>query len=205
MSERIEIVRALVAMGLRIHPLCTPGSHRRGHLCDVVWHNVDRETGAVTGCGNAGKISRIGKWPQKSSIDLAVIEQWLRWWPTMNLGSAMGEDPSRPDTDTVPFALDIDGPAGRDSVARLEREHGPLPTTACIRTGRAEGGEARIYRAPRQTVTRFGNTSGALAPGLDIRATGGQVVLPPSLHKSGNLYQWLDDDPIADLPASHWL
>ncbi|HWQ91555.1 MAG TPA: DUF3987 domain-containing protein, partial [Clostridia bacterium] len=47
-----------------------------------------------------------------------------------------------------------------------------------------------------------------LARGLDIRANGGLVVCPPSLHPSGRRYEWElsshpDDTPLADVPD--WL
>jgi len=40
--------------------------------------------------------------------------------------------------------------------------------------------------------------------GIDLRADGGYIVVPPSVHASGNHYSWLDPDvPIAPAPA--WL
>ena len=48
------------------------------------------------------------------------------------------------------------------------------------------------------------NSTGKIAPGLDIRGDGGYVVAPPSVHPSGRAYEWLDFDAvIASAPA--WL
>ena len=45
----------------------------------------------------------------------------------------------------------------------------------------------------------------AIAPGIDVKANGGFFVAAPSLHSSGNRYQWdgLEDTGIAELPG--WL
>ncbi|MFA5895205.1 MAG: bifunctional DNA primase/polymerase [Candidatus Shapirobacteria bacterium] len=49
-----------------------------------------------------------------------------------------------------------------------------------------------------------------IQPGIDIRAEGGYVVAPPSLHMSGNRYEWANDPqitPIMPLPVliKEWL
>lgn len=48
------------------------------------------------------------------------------------------------------------------------------------------------------------NSASVLGPGIDVRAEGGFLVAPPSPHRVGGNYQWLDPTcPIAPLPA--WL
>jgi hypothetical protein len=48
--------------------------------------------------------------------------------------------------------------------------------------------------------------SAVFAPGVDIKADGGYVVAPPSVHPSGHEYRWHhqclpDETPLADLPS----
>ena len=74
--------------------------------------------------------------------------------------------------------VDVDGPAGLQSLATLN-----LAKTMYARTG--GGGYHYFYRSNRPTPSKVG-----ILKGIDIRADGGFVVLPPSLHKSTRRYEW---------------
>ena len=92
------------------------------------------------------------------------------------------------------MVLDVDGPDGEASIRGRE-----LPPTPAVKTGK---GWHYYFRHPGGEI---GNKAGML-PGLDLRGNGGYVVLPPSVHPSGNAYEWTispDDMPLADPPA--WL
>lgn len=39
-----------------------------------------------------------------------------------------------------------------------------------------------------------------LRPHIDLKSEGGYIIVPPSVHKSGRQYEWLNDLPIADFP-----
>jgi hypothetical protein len=132
---------------------------------------------------------------QSASCDPARIRQWWTQHPRALIGAAVPRS----------FAvLDIDGEAGRTTLAELEYEHDPLPVTLTCRTG--GGGEHRYFRHPggelRQTT---GAKAGGLGVGLDTRMPGkGYVILPPSRHASGRRYRWVDPEyPPALMPA--WL
>lgn len=47
------------------------------------------------------------------------------------------------------------------------------------------------------------NSAGKIGLGLDIRGSGGYVILPPSVHKSGSSYQWITEVLSVEAPA--WL
>jgi hypothetical protein len=141
-------------------------------------------------CEPGGKrpLTYSGFWD--ASADPRRIEAWWRRWPDANLGVPTGERSGL-------LVLDIDpGADGTESLAALERVHGPLPGTARARTG---GGGVHVYfRYPAGEEVR--NSAGRLGPGLDVRGEGGYVVVPPSRTRSA--YEWLDRAPPAD-PA--WL
>lgn len=98
--------------------------------------------------------------------------------------------------------LDVDGDEGEASLAQFEAQHGLLPLTAAARTGRGR----HLYFAHPGAPVR--NSAGRLGPGLDVRADGGYVVAPPSVHPSGRVYAWLEGqrpDQTAPAPLPAWL
>jgi hypothetical protein len=105
------------------------------------------------------------------------------------------------------FALDVDckeGAQGYESLSALEDVHGPLPVTLTQRT--PSGGEHRLFKKHASII--IDNKTGFL-PGLDIRATRGQIAVEPS-SIDGKPYYWIDWSPsdgeipeIADAPQ--WL
>jgi hypothetical protein len=124
----------------------------------------------------------------------AKAHGWLRQWPEAGVGVVTG-----PISGLV--VVDVDaGHGGDESLEKLEREHGALPTTVECRTG---GGGRHLYFAHPGGLVR---SKVGLAPGIDIRADGGYVVAPPSLHASGLRYAWVagrapESTGIAPLPA----
>lgn len=97
------------------------------------------------------------------------------------------------------FVLDIDGPAGEESLGDLEMTYEPLPPTLTARTGRANG--RHVYF---RTDVEVHNSASKIGKGLDIRGEGGYVVAPPSVHMSGRQYEW--EDPNAEIAdAPEWL
>ena len=126
---------------------------------------------------------------------LHVVDAWWRANPDANVGLA---------TDDL-IVVDVDTrKGGSDTLATLECEHGALPATWRSLTG--GGGEHVFFQAP--DGLRFKNSVERVGPGIDIRATGGYVIAPPSLHISGRRYAWNVDyhpdlTPLADPPT--WL
>lgn len=132
-------------------------------------------------CPPEGK--SIGKHPRtrdgfkSASKDRATIEGWWGDWPEANIGVATGEYCGA-------VVVDVDGADGEKRLAELEAEHGPLPECPVSTTGR---GRHLWFHDPGRD--RIRNSSGKL-PVIDVRATGGYVVVPPSMHKSGVRYVW---------------
>jgi len=99
------------------------------------------------------------------------------------------------------MVLDFDAKSGGlESKAAMEAKYGLLSQTRTHRTG--GGGEHWIYRNPdganvRSTVEFAGYQ------GVDLRANGGYIVVPPSSHQSGGRYEVIDGSEIATAPS--WL
>ena len=83
--------------------------------------------------------------------------------------------------------LDVD-PAhgGSESLASLVTQNGPIEPTIEALTG--GGGRHLYFCYPGFPL----NNRTGIAPGLDIRADGGYVVAPPSIHPSGRAYVWVN-------------
>jgi hypothetical protein len=81
--------------------------------------------------------------------------------------------------------LDVDPRhGGKESLVRLEREHGRLPKTVEAVTG--GGGRHLYFSHPGGEVRNRAN----IEPGIDLRGDGGCIVAPPSIHPSGKPYRW---------------
>ncbi len=116
---------------------------------------------------------------QERRASVEELESWYAKRPDANVGIVAGVV-----SDLV--VLDIDAThGGPESLADLEREHGPLPATVECRTG--GGGRHLYFRHPGGKV---GNRVGMLA-GIDVRGDGGCVVAPPSIHPNGQRYRWV--------------
>ena len=105
------------------------------------------------------------------------------------------------------FVIDVDPrQGGNDSIAAVEAEHGPLPTSAVVLTGGDDRGCHLYFAWPRQVTKIKSSAAKRLGPGVDIKATGGYVVAPPSLHRSGHRYEWASVEiPSVFSEAPDWL
>ncbi len=160
----------------------------------------------------AGKVPAIkgarGCLDATSDVD-EVAELW-RPRPDAGIGMACGSV-------SGVWVLDIDvkAPAlrtgedatidGESALLELEMTYGALPPTLMAVTG--TGGRHLFWQMPEGVDVRNGQglrTPTGIRSGIDVRGTGGYVVLPPSPHPNGNLYRWHDGAvDIAEAPA--WL
>ncbi|MHB8587118.1 MAG: phage/plasmid primase, P4 family [Thermoplasmatota archaeon] len=131
--------------------------------------------------------------------DATTNETQIRaWWTAAreaNVGIATGAPAGL-------VVLDVDAKSGGlETLRTMEAQCGGLGETPLGLT--PGGGRHAYFRHPGTDVrSRTG-----IAPGLDIRADGGYVVAPPSVHPNGGTYAWHPNLPLttrlADIPA--WL
>jgi hypothetical protein len=96
------------------------------------------------------------------------------------------------------WVLDIDL-GGEDRLRRLEAEHGKLPLTRKVTTGR--GGRHVWFKCTEPIQC----SAGRVAPHLDVRGDLGYCVAPPSIHENGHRYEWLTDPATPVATAPEWL
>ena len=143
---------------------------------------VHTPTGAECSCGkpnceHAGKHPRTKHGFHDATTDQTTIQRWWTRWPDANIGIATGAASGL-------VVLDVDPRHGGDeTLADLERKHGSLPNTVECLTG---GGGRHIYFAHPGGQVK----SRTIAPGVDVKADGGYIVAPPSVHASGRRYEW---------------
>lgn len=145
-----------------------------------------------------GKTPLLKDWTNQATTDPQTISEWWRLYPDANVGVATGQA-----SGIVVIDIDVDK-GGDDSLYDLEQQYGKLPYTTESLTG--GGGRHLFFKYPAGVTVR--NSVGKLGPGIDVRSDGGQVVLPPSIHKSGNAYEWEASSHPVDLeprPLPQWL
>jgi hypothetical protein len=162
------------------------------------------DDGTVTcSCGKTkckpGKHPALGAWQKQASTKPSKIRSWWKRRPGTNIGIATGWD-----SDLI--VLDVDVGQGFQHLRSWKQEDKFLPKTVTVRTG--SGGLQFYFRYPdldfdpKTKAKLDGNV------GVDIRANGGQVVAPPSLHPSGIHYKWVDGcspDDVAVADPPDWL
>ena len=117
---------------------------------------------------------------KSATTDEHTIRRWWNQNPDFNIGIATGA------VSGGLVVIDIDNGHGGDgsgSIRDWERANEQLPDTVTCLTG--SGGVHYYYKF----TEGYRNTAGLL-DSVDIRADGGYVVAPPSVHPNGQLYEW---------------
>jgi hypothetical protein len=173
-----EALHYASALGWKIFPLHTP---------------VDE---GVCSCGKAdcqsiGKHPRTPRGLKDATTDPEQIKRWWQKWPDANIGIATGAVSGL-------LVIDVDPRhGGWQGLEEFFKRTGEVfPPTVEVITG--SGGRHFFFRMPDADIR---NSAGNLGAGLDVRANGGYVVAAPSVHASGNRYQWTNEElPLADVP-----
>ena len=137
-------------------------------------------------CINPGKHPATDHGLHDASTDEAQIRKWFgrrKYNIAIATGSVSGV-----------FVVDVDirdDKDGRDIIDLLQERYNKLPDTVETITGSKS---THLYflmpddgRDVKNSTNKLGHIS---AKGIDVRGSGGYVVAPPSLHVSGNRYEW---------------
>jgi hypothetical protein len=137
-----------------------------------------------------GKHPPMASWQHAATDDADKIRNWYRGlYTTAGVGIALGDQPNGKHL----FALDLDNHGngdGHDELADLEAQHGRLPDTWRAITG--SGNSHLIFEAPAGVTVRNQQAAGnRVAPNIDVRGQGGQIVVAPTIHPDTlNPYTW---------------
>jgi hypothetical protein len=175
MSELLETALSYAARGWHVFPCWPPDAA----ACEDMER---RKRGKTPACAHG---------VNDATLDSNIIKGW--WGNTdFNIGIATGKKSGF-------WVLDIDGDDGEAELERLEKQFGALPPTLESITG--SGGRHLCYRIENYSIR---NSTSAFAPKIDIRATGGYIVAPPSLHGLGKRYTWSVDSTDEPVAAPEW-
>jgi KaiC/GvpD/RAD55 family RecA-like ATPase len=124
-----------------------------------------------------------------ASADVDTVTAWWTRYPDANIGLTTGASSGL-------VVVDVDGADGEAALA----VYGDLPLTVESTTGK---GRHLLFRG----APEIRNSAGKLGPQLDVRAEGGYIVAPPSIHPNGGTYRWASGRhpgklTPADLPES---
>jgi putative DNA primase/helicase len=186
MRENLEWAKEYASLGYYVIPL----------------YGVNEDGSCACGrtCTDIGKHPVTPRGLKDGSRDFAQLEQWIvkdvekevdPKKRRRNVGIVTGEI-------SQCTALDIDtgqGKFGLDNWLALIREHGEPNTLKAI-TG--SGGIHVLF----QYNSALKTASNVLGKHIDCRNDRGYIVAPPSKHKSGGVYKWMNwGTPLTPLPA----
>ncbi|MBE7444686.1 MAG: bifunctional DNA primase/polymerase [Planctomycetia bacterium] len=134
--------------------------------------------GMAKGCESPGKHPKTKKGLKDATTDVKQIE---KWWPKEStLPSAIGIVTGGKSGLVV---IDVDGDEGFEALGKERVKDLQNESVPCVRTGR---GFHYYFKSATPIKTKQG-----FVHKVDIKADGGYVVAPPSLHISGRRYEWI--------------
>lgn len=179
-------------------------------IAETLWNNRKWIITPLAGKGDGeGKTPVLKDWQKQYSVDLSKTWQqqwielnpnnsWVKWEKFTNIGVVCGKT-----SGIVVFDIDL-----KDNGVALWEEclkiH-PNPKTLTAITG---GGGYHYYFKYDQRTSHLKSKSKCIddanggPTGWDIKTNGGQVVIPPSIHRNGKSYTWVDENAeIIDMPS----
>lgn len=174
----LSALRSYVDLGLPIIPLC---SHD---------HKGYSERHKAT-CNQAGKIPLIKGWQTHETTTNQQVTAWVKEFKSINIGLPLGHASGY-------IGIDIDGDQGEEML--LDMASGDLPETWEYITG---AGRRLLYQIPVGMKTKkYVNTGEGDHQECSILAAGQQTVLPPSIHHTGRIYEWVEGRSPEDLDCA---
>ena len=151
------------------------------HYAEMGWavvalHTPNGSNRCSCGKSDCGSVGKHPRWDEElqphgarsATNDPDMIRRLWARWPGANVGIATGSISGITVCDIDPRN------GGLDSLAALEAEHGPLPSTLTADTG----GDGQHHIFNYQPGIK--NDAGEMAPGIDFRNDGGLIVAAPS-------------------------
>lgn len=128
-----------------------------------------------------GEKTPLIKWEQYQK-EKATEDQVKKWWskyPNANVGIVTG-------IISGIIVIDIDSTKGEEEyIAKF----GELHNTISQKTGKPDATQ-KIFKHPGNHTY---HNMARLLPDVDVRADGGYIIVPPSIHPNGTQYKWIID------------
>ncbi len=169
-TTMLEAALEYARMSWPVHPLHTP--QEGGCSCNK------------RGCESIGKHPRTQRGRHDATTNEDQIRKWWSQWPEANIGLNC--------EDAGLLVVDIDPRNGGDDsytdLVRGRADRDRWINTVTNLTG--GGGYHLVFKRPRELGRGDGATTSSIGQGIDIPKL---IVLPPSLHISGEPYHWEAD------------
>lgn len=187
MNNKCNNIKEMINKGFVVIPLCS-GDHR------------GMTPSHIKGCQSPGKRPLISKWTEINNVSVEQFEIWNKQFPTANWGLVLGKTDSH-----NLLGIDIDGEEGERYWQEITKNK-DLPNTVEFSTG---AGRRLLYELPKdletkkQKVTLEGNHAE-----VAFCCQGQQTVIPPSIHNTGRVYEWVEGQSIFDIEiaeAPKWM
>lgn len=137
-----------------------------------------------------GKHPATKKGFKEATKEISTIKEWWKSNKNYNIGIVPGFSEFN--------VIDVDPKnGGIESLSKLILEYGDMGfnNAPCVKTG--SGGFHYWFKASINHP--LSNSRGNLPIGIDVRGTNGYVVVPPSLHYTGEKYQWINIETLVEL------
>jgi hypothetical protein len=146
-------------------------------------------------CGNKGKHPRTDRkiglqnGVKIASTDPEKIKVWWEKYPTANIGGRM----------LGKLGIDVDPKhGGNAAIHDLCEKYGQEWLDGAWRNASGSGGDHFIF--DNKTGVPFQNSASKIGPGIDTRGDEGYLVMPPSLHVSGQRYAVISPGEFPPIP-----